>query len=280
MEDLTFKSCVKKYIIEHNLFDFKNSNIKYSLDTILNGIEGILKTGMSWRDYDLPIFDKIDIKWKSIYYHHQKFIKNNVYKNSYIELLKKYMEKRVFCKLKFISCDTSYIKNAYGKQAKYNPHMGKKKTYKLSTMVDINGVLLSACVDSGNKSDQEYFYKNIQELLVDIKAPSNNNVKYKRYFGADSIYDTTEIRDAIISYNIKPIIPFNKRNTKDPIILKEKELNKKEKKIYKKRMIIENSYSWLFKFKRLSIMSDKNISTYLGFLYMTYINIINRRMHL
>ncbi len=60
---------------------------------------------------------------------------------------------------------------------------------------------------------------------------------------ADKIYDTKNVRSKIVDLNIKPIIASNKKNTKDQEKLKKKQLTNHEKLIYKKRIIVENTFS-------------------------------------
>jgi len=83
-------------------------------------------------------------------------------------------------KLKYLSVDTSCIKNEYSKDSNFgNPPLGgnpkgyikKKRTTlggKLSIIVDSNGVPLSAHLDKGSISDQELLFKNLEEVNVDL----------------------------------------------------------------------------------------------------------------
>jgi len=96
---------------------------------------------------------------------------------------------------------------------------------------------------------------------------------------ADKIYDTINVRKKIVELNINPIIASNIKNTKDPEKLKMKHLSDHQKIIYKKRIIVENTFSWLFKNRRLSRRYDKNVSSYMGFLYMGFMKIILKRMN-
>ena len=56
------------------------------------------------------------------------------------------------------------------------------------------------------------------------------------YFLADPGYDSKQIRSELNNMNYKPLIIQNKQNIKDPAKLNS--LNNKEKKIYKKRLVI------------------------------------------
>ena len=80
-------------------------------------------------------------------------------------------------KFKYLSADTSSIKNEYLKIATLGTL--KKSALplggKLSLIVDSNGVPLSAHLDKGSISDQELFYKNLEEVFVDLAYVNPNN---------------------------------------------------------------------------------------------------------
>jgi len=144
-------------------------------------------------------------------------------------------------------------------------------------ITDSNGIPLSVLIQPGNISDQSLLFSNMDDMLTDITYNFKNN-KHKRYMLADSIYDTRDIRDKIKSYNIVPIIWPNKRNTKNKELLKIKKLNSRHKKIYKKRIIIENTFSWIYKNRRTCKRYDKLVINYMSFLYMALIKIILKRI--
>ncbi|MFW9952213.1 MAG: hypothetical protein ACFFKA_19000, partial [Candidatus Thorarchaeota archaeon] len=71
------------------------------------------------------------------------------------------------------------------------------------------------------------------------------------------------------------IIPFNKRNTKDKN--KIKQLTQKQKEKFKKRIIVENYYSWIKMIPKLMFVTDKSINAYSQiFKLVTAVLIFNR----
>ena len=71
-----------------------------------------------------------------------------------------------------------------------------------------------------------------------------------------------------------PLIWKNKRNSSEEDFKKRK-IKKQHVKHYKKRHIIENSYSWLeTKIPRLSKIYDKYVGNYINMVYMAIIDII------
>lgn len=263
--NFSFKNIIKLFILENQLFK-PTTNTKYSLDVILNVIEYVLITGSSWRSLELPIFSNNNIKWQSIYYHFQKFSKAKVFEKVYHKLLTHYFRKNKSAKLKYLSIDSSFILNAYASNVGYNGFYKKKRLSKLSLIVDSNGIPVSALLAKGNKADQSLVRDNMKRLMVDVKYTNNNN-KYKRYILADAAYDSSPVRDQIESLNIKPIVWKVRRSNY-------KKFNKHETSIYKKRIIVENCFSWIFKCRRINRRYDKKTINYMSFVYLTFIRLI------
>lgn len=271
--NLSFKNHIKLYILKNNLFK-RNHNSKYTLDQILDAIEYILVTGSSWRSFNLAIFNNA-IKWQSIRHHFDKFVRAGVFKNVYTELINKYFKTNRSGKLKYLSIDTSFIKNQCASNVGFNGFYKKKLWSKLSLIVDSNGVPISALLVKGNKTDGSILSDNLENIMIDITSNTNNN-KHKRYFMADSAYDNSKIRNIITGKNITPIIWYVKRNRIDKT--KNKKFTNKELKIYNKRIIIENCFSWLFQNKRINRRHDKTNKNYYSFMYMAFTKILLRRM--
>ena len=233
-------------------------------------IEYVLRTGASWRTLNLAIFKKNDTKWQSIYYHFVKFSKAKVFENVYRDLLNKYFKKNKSGKLKYLSLDSSFVKNQCASDVEYSGAWKKKRLSKISLIVDSNGVPISALLVKGNLSDQKIAYRNFKNTYIDITSTTNNN-KHKRYMLADSGYDSNLMHDKIDEFNITPIIWKMKRR-KDF-----KKFNKRELAIYNRRSIVENTFSWIYQNRRTNLRHDKKSSNYMSFLFMAFIQIILKR---
>ena len=243
-------------------FNFSYKTQKYKLSQILTDILYVLKTGIAWRDI------KSDSHWNTLYKAFIKLNKNNILKISYTNLLHKYICKSPSKKLKFISTDTHTVYNKYGyNMINRNKYYKNKKVMKLSIDVDSNGIPIKINVYPGNMHDSKIYMSDLnKEYLID----ENLLNKHKVYLLADTGYDSKRIRDKLQAYNFIPIIPINKRNKKGEI----KKLSNKYKKIYKKRIIVENNFCKISKLKRLTIRYDKDYKNYLGFVYLGYISIL------
>jgi transposase len=268
--NVSFKDHIRRFILNNNLFK-PTTNTKYTLDQILDVIEYVLITGASWRSIDLPIFNELNIRWQSIYYHFQKFSKANVFKKVYLQLLDVYFKQNRSGKLKYLSVDTSFVRNQCSKHVAFNGYYKKKRLSKLSMIVDSNGVPISALITEGNHNDQKLFHRNWKNLFVEITSTNNNN-KHKRYLLADAIYDAELVRQSAIDKNITPIIW--KRKYKGRSI----QLSKNHKQIFKRRIVIENCFSWIYQNQRTYKRFDKSNQSYLSFLFMAFSRIILRRI--
>jgi transposase len=70
----------------------------------------------------------------------------------------------------------------------------------------------------------------------------------------------------------RPLIVQNKRNIKDRKKLKT--LTNYEKKIYKKRLVIEKTFNNIKMNKRLCMRYDSKIESFIGFIYLSFIKML------
>ena len=99
-----------------------------------------------------------------------------------------------------------------------------------------------------------------------------NRPERKQYFLCDSGYDSVEIDKTLRNDGYEPIILQNKRNIKDPA--KIRKLTEKQKKIYKKRTVVENSYSWLKQYPKMNCMYEKRVCNFKGLALFAYSDIL------
>lgn len=254
-------------------YDYTYHNQKYNLNDLVNAILNITKIGCSYRDYQF-----IDpwINYKSLNRHMKFFAENNIFQKIYKKLLGKYFKTDKTNKLKYQLVDTSFINNQYGVQnIGRNKYYKNKKGYKLSCLTDVNGIPISILVDSGNIYDGHFIEKHFNALLIETNTSNyKNHNRYKQYILSDKGYDSNKIRKVTQDKGYIPIIDYNKRNTKG----EPKSLNLFEKDKYKKRIKIENCFSWFKKNKRVKDLYDKSPTTYLGYVYLAFCNILFSRI--
>jgi transposase len=223
----------------------KTKNRKYKIKELCNYIYLILKTGMSFRD-----INEFNIKniphWNTIYKFFEKLIKYNVIYTTFLDTVKKLKKYN-----KFLT-DTTIIQNKGGIQdIGYNLQLPKHKCTKILLITNSEGKILSTDIYSGNVHDSKIFINQFQKF--DIFNPNNQNILI-----GDSAYDSNLIRKKLNEKNFGILLaPKNKRNTKNLKKINSYKFTKKQKKIIKNRIKIENTNNFLKKFKRLSLRYDK-----------------------
>jgi transposase len=273
MEKLLIKN-IKKIINKSylkNNFNFTYATQKYSLDIILKSIFWILKNGTVWRSTNCNFCSR-NPYWNTIYKAFIKLSRLNIFEKTYIEMLKKYIKKSPNNKLKIQITDTTFIKNKYGvDKIKRNKYVNNKNVTKISIVCDVNGIPIYVNTFCGNLNDSNILNQQLANNKPLIEKALMD--KYSKHFLADKGYDSKKLRAQLISLNYVPIIPYNKRNTKD--INKIKSLTNKEKIILKKRNIIERLFGKLKRsYKRLDNRYDKFIINYESFMYLALCSIL------
>lgn len=78
--------------------------------------------------------------------------------------------------------------------------------------------------------------------------------KHRGILLADLGYDSSKIRNKLIEKGFTPIIPFNKRNTKNKDLIKH--ICGKHNIIYKRRILIEQTFMKLKRNRRIKVRYD------------------------
>lgn len=271
INSLLIKS-IKNYIISqphiYVHYNFSHNRQKYSIDDILQELIETIKYAKPYRSSKVMPHSTL----KDAY---DKLCKFNVFEDTYIKLLNKYIEKCPAKKLKIRHTDTTCIVNKYGSEnVKYFGHK-KRNVTKISFETDSYGIPIKMTANKGSDNDG-------QILLEDFKVPYllDKNVidRHKLYFCADSQYDTANIRKYLIKDNQLPIIDYNIRNTKDPMKLKKKQFNEEYKKIYKSRFMIEVYNGLIKSFRRVQTRYDRKIDSFKNSIYFAMIDRILKVM--
>ena len=245
-------------------FNYSHNQQIYKLRDYLTEILYVLKTGIAWRDI------KSNINWNSIYKVFIKLNNHNIFKTSYTDLLNRYIKKGSNKKLKFVSTDTTFIPNKKGKDCMgYNKFYNRKNGTKISIIVDSKGIPLNIKCCGGNVHDCTILSKQLKTWKI---VNYDHVTNHKRYFLADPAYDSNQIRDKIKDFKFEPLIHQNKRNIKDTF--KIRKLNACEKEIYKKRLIVENTFCKLKNNRRLAVRYDSKIEIFKGFIYLALIKML------
>lgn len=207
--------------------------MKITVDTKLKGILYVLRTGISW--IDLGLINKIDeSNYRKFFY---KLNKMNIF-DSVMKSIKKDSE------ISFI--DSSIIVNKCGNKDSigFCPQNKKHKGNKVSLIVNDKGKPLGCKIDKSSCHD----LKLIDETIENINT---------KVIVGDKGYTSKSLKDKLKEKGIKLLVPY-KKNSK-------MKNSKNEKKLLKKRHIIENSFCQLKKLKRLGYRFEIKIDNFINF---------------
>jgi ribosomal protein S16 len=242
-------------------FNFSHNRQKYILMDYVCAILKVINLGLSWRQS--TEIKGINISWQSLHRVFLQLNKYDIFKNSYIQLLNKYL-KRNKKTLKYINTDTTFIPNKKGIDCKgYNTYYNKKNGTKISVITNSEGVPLNIGCYKGNKHDSIIFMDQIKNIKLDKIKNS--------YFLADGAYDTKEIKNLLKNeLHYKILIKENKRNNKN----KKEKMTESEIEIYKNRLSIERTFNRIKNNKKIMYRYEKNIINFIGIIYYAYMDII------
>jgi len=207
--------------------------MKITIDNKLKGIIYVLRTGISWKD--LGIINGIDES------NYRKFF----YKLNQMKVFDNIMESiKEDSEISFI--DSTVIVNKCGKKESigFCPQNKKHKGNKVSLIVNDKGKPLGCKIDKSSCHDLKLIDETIEKVNTKVIV-------------GDKGYTSKSLKDELEKKGIKMLVPY-KKNSK----LKNSNM---EKKLLKKRHIVENSFCQLKKLKRLGYRFEIKIDNFINF---------------
>ena len=255
-----FIDIMEQIIIKLDKKDQKYThNKKYTNRDYICGIIEVLSNNTSWRKYNGKINGRI------LNNKHNYYVKIGVYNELYKTNKNEYLKNNKKLS-KELSIDSSFVPNKFGKeQLGRNIYYKNKKGRKITAIVDSKGIPLKIRLDEGNKHDARIAPKILKIL-------KNNDEDITKYIFADKAYDSNKIRKIIKSKRYKSIIPKRKYKNR-----KTRYLNKNEIKRYRKRIIIENFFSWIKAYPKIDKIYEKTAVSYKGLLLLAISMLIYKR---
>lgn len=245
--DKQFRNVVKNKIMESFPPNRMGRPQKIDLDETLDLIFNVVKGGHQWR-----LVQSKHVSYATIYRHANKWFKENIFQKAYKIVLRWY---RRHHPAKFYCIDSTMIKNHYGTDCiGRNPTDRGRSGSKLTTIVDQNGVTNSVLFTTANTSDYVLLEKTLQQCLEPLQSLE---------MLADRGYASRNNSQVCSSYNLKDRI-FRKKT-------------KTTRRTNAKRGIIERSYCWVDKYRRLIIRYEKHINTYSEMLFVALSQMVCRR---
>lgn len=238
---------------------------KYTNEYYLNFIFYILNDINKWsfitklKEYNSPF----KYHYKTIYNKFLYWSNNSVFKNAFYNYL-------FNSNTNLLLIDSTSINNKYGSEdIVINPEYKKKKVKKLSIISNSKNFIHSIEAFDLKQKNNNYNTAIHDSKMID-KSLKNIKIKNKSkyfYLLGDKAYKTKN-KYKLNNKNILIITP-DKKNT---IIKNSYTKNKK----LKKRIKVENVINKLKRFERIKTRKDKNINTYMSFVYISaLINNIN-----
>jgi hypothetical protein len=248
------------------------------LEDYVIGIIDVAKNYTSWNSYSgLMNGNTLRLKFN-------EWTKLGVFEHAYENSLKKYSKTtKITEELKYQSIDSTFIEDING--SKYSTYSGiykrrkgeASKGIKVTSILTTNGIPISITINKAHQYDSPLLPNAINKRIIDCNTKKfNKHNRYKQYFLGDPGYDSKENHEKIINEGYTPIIKQNKRNIKNEKL--KRIMNTKQKKIYKKRIIIENYHSWIKKFPKVKSLYERKIKYYKGLLLIGISIIIQRRI--
>lgn len=271
---MLIKSLITEFsVFAENYLDTQpHFNRKFTEYQYIENIINVLRSATYWRRYYGPINGRV------LNNKHNFYVKSGLYNAFYKFILEKYYTKNKNSKWKYLSIDSTFIQNKFGvNKIGRNKFYKNKRGIKISSIVDSKGIPLSTFIDKGSINDAKLFQPTFMNILIKTNASKYiNSNKHKQYFLADKGYDSKQIRTILKTNSYEPIIAQNRRNIKDPNKIKKFSLLKK--KIYKKRIIVENYFAWITANPKLMRMYEKTIESYYGLVELANILLVSKRI--
>jgi transposase len=152
--------------------------------------------------------------------------------------------------------DTSFIKNVFGRNCiGSNPFDRGRKATKISAVVDHKGIPLSFTFHKGNRNDSRTLFHTLSKCLFLNKGDS---------IYADKIYDSNHCKDVVNRFSLKNCIS------------KKKHITTKENNHI--RIVVEHTFGWLDKYRRIILRYDSHIHTFKSFHYLASLHLLGNRI--
>jgi transposase len=180
--------------------------------------------------------------------------KHNLFKNAYNDLF------RVYRKIKPVSkvaiADTSFVKNVFGCDCIGSSPVDRgRNATKVSTITDEHGIPMVFTFHKGNRNDSRTLFHSLSKCRFLI--PNSK-------FYADKIYDTSHCQEVISKFHLENCVSKKKTN-----------VPKGDNKV---RIVVEHTFSWLDKYRRIILRYDSHIHAFKSFHYLASLNLLGNRL--
>ncbi len=186
---------------------------------------------------------------KTVYHRFRELVKAGAFQSIWKSILALY-DRKTGLRLKEQSVDSSHKKSPLGgdKTGK-SPVDRRKLGTKINLAVEENGIPIGVTIAGGNRHDTQLFVPLIDDLPNQIQKPDDCNIH------TDKGYTSKKNRNEAMQRNYQPVMPQkkpkNKSYPKPPV----KDL---------KRWVVERTFSWLNRFRRIFVRYEKISNNFLA----------------
>lgn len=233
------------------------------VEHFLEKIFYVLTTGIPWSKL---VLGKNDLHFTSYYKKFTLWRDHNVFSDTYEVIIKTLckLNKLNSRNLKNLYIDASLTKNIYGSDVVGpNFYDRGRSSNKISVVVTDTGIPIGIKVVSGNNSDVKIAMDTVDNIKIKIAGSK---------IIADKGYVSELLTETLKHDKIELITPIKTNQTK------RKPLTISQKHLLSKRNIVENFFSWLKQCRRIRNRYDRHFSSYLSFIFLGLIKIIDKKM--
>lgn len=236
----------------------------YSNRELLPGILKVLRSGMRWRDLNLPDYPDGVTHWRRLRFWSKKKGYQHAW-NGVLRLL--FLEKKLI--REHVSLDGSLIQSFSFKEM--TGYSGKHHAIgtKISTLVEATGIPIAVVFDSGNRHDIVLAPSTLSSLQCAHTCFRNASLL------ADKGYDSKSFRQFVVEEEFVPFIP---RRAGVKIRKKYQLLYLTNKNLAKQRYVVEQTNAWLKSFRRIRTRFDYTLCSFASFVYLAILVICVRKL--
>ena len=199
----------------------------------------VLRTGMQWREVrshvaPTTILRKMHV-WRDA----------GVFEEAYRRMLHTHKKLN---STRYYAVDSCYVKNAQSSECVGRNHTDRgRHALKLSVIVDHTGVPWGACCHPGNRPDVTLLAETLESRLIELD---------KVCLYADRGYDSRRNRRVCQDAGVKDRI-FRRRQ-------------KTTRRTNARRIVVEHTFAWAKRFRRLLYMYETSSAQFLTFVYLAF----------
>ncbi len=226
-------------------------------DPLIAGIYYLLKTGCQW-----DALPKCFGPAKTVYHRFRELVKANAFQKIWKSILMHY-DRTKGLRLENQSIDSCHKKAPLGgDKTGISPVDRRKLGSKLNLVVEELGLPLSATVAGGNRHDTQLFVPLIDNLQYQIPQSRNH------YLRTDKGFVSKKNKEEAIKRNFTPVMPLKKPKNKPRVTTNKDPI----------RWVVERTFSWMNRFRRVFIRYDKLSKNFLGLVQFACLVIVFRKI--